>query len=180
MAFIAVGTPPTHDGEADLSAVFAVAEELARHATHDLVIVNKPSGLVVHRGWARDRVVVMTLLRDQLGRHVYPVHRLDRGTSGALIFALSSEAPRLTQEVLSSGALHRRYLALVRGVPPESGTIEHAIPSGAQGKRVPAVTDYRRLFVFRHRYSLVEARPRTGLAGTNEWIRDAGPRAPDR
>jgi len=41
LAFIAVGTPPTHDGEADLSAVFAVAEELAKHATHDLVIVNK-------------------------------------------------------------------------------------------------------------------------------------------
>ena len=40
LAFIAVGTPPTHDGEADLSAVFAVAEELAKHATHDLVIVN--------------------------------------------------------------------------------------------------------------------------------------------
>ena len=41
LAFIAVGTPPTHDGEADLSAVFAVAQELAKHATHDLVIVNK-------------------------------------------------------------------------------------------------------------------------------------------
>lgn len=41
LAFIAVGTPPTHDGEADLSAVFAVAEELARHASHDLVIVMK-------------------------------------------------------------------------------------------------------------------------------------------
>ena len=41
LAFIAVGTPPTHDGEADLSAVFAVAKELAKHATHDLVIVNK-------------------------------------------------------------------------------------------------------------------------------------------
>jgi UDPglucose 6-dehydrogenase len=41
LAFIAVGTPPTLDGEADLSAVFGVAQELAKHATHDLVIVMK-------------------------------------------------------------------------------------------------------------------------------------------
>jgi UDPglucose 6-dehydrogenase len=41
LAFIAVGTPPTQDGEADLSAVFKVAQDLAKHATHDLVIVMK-------------------------------------------------------------------------------------------------------------------------------------------
>src|SRR5438045_3261124 len=57
-----------------------------------LVAVDKPSGMPVHRGWAHDGVPALQLLRDQLGCHVYPVHRLDRSTSGALLFALSSEA----------------------------------------------------------------------------------------
>jgi tRNA pseudouridine65 synthase len=42
-----------------------------------LAVVDKPSGMLVHRGWGNDPVVAMTLLRDQLGRHVFPLHRLD-------------------------------------------------------------------------------------------------------
>jgi tRNA pseudouridine65 synthase len=55
------------------------------------VPVDKPSELAVHRGWACDRVVAMTCVRDQLGVPVFPVHRLDRATSGVLLFALSSD-----------------------------------------------------------------------------------------
>ena len=58
------------------------------HRDEDIVVVNKPSGLLVHRGWDNDKVVAMTLVRDLVGCHVFPVHRLDRPTSGALIFAL--------------------------------------------------------------------------------------------
>jgi 23S rRNA-/tRNA-specific pseudouridylate synthase len=56
-----------------------------------LVVVDKPAGLIVHRGWAQDEVTVLSLLRNQLGHWVYPAHRLDRSTSGVLVFANSPE-----------------------------------------------------------------------------------------
>jgi len=126
-----------------------------------LVVVDKPSGLVVHRGWGQDRIVAMTLVREALGRHVFPVHRLDRGTSGALVFALSSEVARLLQQRFEAGEVEKRYLALVRGIPPESGVIDHPIPRESDGPRVPAVTEFRRLAVF-ERYALLEVMPKTG------------------
>jgi tRNA pseudouridine65 synthase len=127
----------------------------------ELVVVNKPSGLLVHRGWARDPVVAMTLVRDALGQHVYPVHRLDRGTSGALILALSSSSAARLQALFASGQVLKRYLALVRGIPPESGLIDHPVPHAEDGPRVPAQTEYRRLATF-ERYALLEAIPKTG------------------
>jgi tRNA pseudouridine65 synthase len=131
------------------------------YADDDMVIVDKPAGMLVHRGWARDDVVAMTAVRDQLGRWVYPVHRLDRGASGALVFALSSEAARAISEQFAAGTIAKVYLALVRGRPDEAGTIDHPIPRREGGPRVDAVTDYRLVENF-GRYSLVEARPRTG------------------
>jgi tRNA pseudouridine65 synthase len=126
-----------------------------------LIAIAKPSGLAVHRGASRDRVVALTLVRDQVGRHVYPVHRLDRATSGVLLFALDPEAARAHQEQLEAGTVHKRYVALVRGIAPEEGVIDHPIPRDEDGPRVPAVTAFRRLGTF-ERYSLVEAVPRTG------------------
>src|SRR5271154_4841412 len=75
-------------------------------ADDHLVVVDKPSGLLVHRGgWGDDDVVAMTLARDAVGRHVYPVHRLDRATSGALVFALDSSIARFLHEAFESGAV---------------------------------------------------------------------------
>ncbi|EFA28650.1 tRNA pseudouridine synthase C [Haemophilus influenzae HK1212] len=58
-----------------------------------LVAVNKPAGMLVHRSWLdpHETQFVMQTLRDQIGQHVFPIHRLDRPTSGVLLFALSSE-----------------------------------------------------------------------------------------
>lgn len=126
-----------------------------------LVAVAKPSGLLVHRGWGRDRDVLMTRVRDQLEAYVYPVHRLDRGASGVVLFALGPESARTLCGAFERGELDKRYVALVRGVPPEAGIIDHPVPREPGGERVPAVTEYRRLEVF-GRYALVEARPRTG------------------
>jgi tRNA pseudouridine65 synthase len=123
--------------------------------------VNKPSGLAVHRGAARDRVFALQLVRDALGQRVYPVHRLDRATSGVLLFALDPATARRMQEQFEAGDVEKRYLALVRGIPPESGVIDHPVPNDEDGPRVPAVTEFRRLAVF-ERYALMEARPRTG------------------
>ncbi len=127
-----------------------------------LAVVCKPSGLAVHRGWAQDPTYAMTEVRDLLGRRVYPVHRLDRATSGVLIFALDRETARLVQEQFQDGRVEKRYLALVRGIPPESGAIDHPVKRTLRGKeRTPAVTEFRRLGTF-ERFSLMEARPRTG------------------
>ncbi len=134
-----------------------------------LVIVAKPSGLLVHRGgWGGDEDdAAVQLTRDLVGRHVFPVHRLDRGASGALVFALDPEIARALHEQFEAGTVDKRYRALVRGVPREpAGVIDHPIPRREDGPRVPAITEWRVLavaaLVAGRRYALVEARPRTG------------------
>lgn len=126
-----------------------------------LLAVDKPANLAVHRGAARDRTVALQIVRDRVGRHVHAVHRLDRATSGVLLFALDPVTARRMQEQFEAGTVAKRYLALVRGIPPEEGVIDHPIPRDEEGPRVPALTEFRRLAVF-ERYALVEARPRTG------------------
>src|SRR4051812_23213164 len=95
-----------------------------------LVVVNKPSGLLVHRtDEAPDDVAVLQLARDATGgAHLFPVHRLDRGASGVLVLARSPESARSLHEQFEDGQADKRYLALVRGTPPESGIIDHPIP----------------------------------------------------
>jgi len=128
-----------------------------------LIAVDKPSGLAVHRGWARERDVAMVRLRDQIGARVFPVHRLDRATSGVLLFALSGEMAARVCESFAAGKTEKTYLALVRGVPPEEILIDHPLPPGedTHAPRVSALTMVVRREVF-GRYSLVEARPLTG------------------
>ncbi len=129
-----------------------------------LVIVNKPSGLLVHRGWGDDDDVAMFRVRDALGgAHVFPVHRLDRGTSGALVLARTREAAAALARMFEEGRVEKRYLALVRGTPPDEGVIDYPIQKREDGPRVPAVTRFR--CVARSavdRCSLVLAMPETG------------------
>jgi len=134
-----------------------------------LLAVDKPSGLLVHRGWGGDRVTALDLARRIAGRRVHPVHRLDRGTSGVLVFALDVEAARRLGEAFAAdraGKVEKSYVALVRGRAPEHAVVDHPIPRSEGGPRVPAVTVVRRLGVAEPEpgrvYSLVEARPATG------------------
>ncbi len=131
-----------------------------------LVAIAKPSGVAVHRGWARDGVPLLQRLRDQLGRFVFPVHRLDRGTSGVLLFALSSEVARDLQAQFEAGDVDKRYLALCRGNDPELRRVDRPLTKDPTGrsrgaKKYPAVTELRLLATF-ERYGLYEARPLTG------------------
>lgn len=128
-----------------------------------LVAVNKPSGLAVHRGWAQDPAYALTLVRDQVGRRVHPVHRLDKATSGVLLFAFDPDVVRRVQKQFEDGRVEKSYLALVRGIPPESGIIDHPVKRALRGtgQRIPAITEYRRLATF-ERFALIEARPKTG------------------
>ncbi len=95
----------------------------------DLVAINKPSGLLVHRSPIdkRETRFAVQELRNQLGQHVYPLHRLDKPTSGVLVFALSSEAASFYSEQFREHQIHKTYLALVRGYGPELMTIDHAL-----------------------------------------------------
>nr|HEX4313992.1 pseudouridine synthase [Kofleriaceae bacterium] len=124
------------------------------------VVVDKPAGVATHRGWADDDdEPLLQRVRDTVGCHVYPVHRLDRGASGAILFALDSASARAFSEAWPTA--DKRYLAITRGHPPEHLVIDHAVPRAPGEARVAAVTEVRRLAVA-GRYALVEARPRTG------------------
>jgi tRNA pseudouridine65 synthase len=128
-----------------------------------IVVANKPSGLLVHRGWDNDDDVAMFRVRDQIGQHVHPLHRLDRGTSGALLFARTASAAATLSKAFENGLVDKTYLALVRGNPPDDGVIDYPIPKKEGGARVPAVTRFRCLARSTvDRCSLVEAMPETG------------------
>jgi tRNA pseudouridine65 synthase len=128
-----------------------------------LVVADKPSGLLVHRGWDNDDDVAMFRVRDAIGAYVFPVHRLDRGTSGALLFARHKEAAASLSRAFEEGEITKSYLALVRGVPPEEGVVDHPLQKSEDGPRVPAVTRFRRLGSSSvDRCSLVIAFPQTG------------------
>ncbi|MFO1407980.1 MAG: pseudouridine synthase [Steroidobacteraceae bacterium] len=146
-----------------------------------VVVIEKPSGLLVHRSPIdrHETRFAVQMLRDQLGHHVHPVHRLDKGTSGALAFALDREAAAALAGAFAGHEVRKTYVAVVRGWPAESGLIDHplaavadeyALPTAADAK--PALTRYRRVAtvelpvcVDRYptaRYALVELDPETG------------------
>ncbi len=129
-----------------------------------LVVVNKPSGELTHPGWARGEPSTMSRVRDFIGQRVQPLHRLDRATSGVVVLARNLEATRLLGRAWEEGQVHKRYWALVRGLPAESGEIDHPVPRAEKGtERVPALTHFTRIAKSeRARCSLVEARPMTG------------------
>ncbi|MCU1277179.1 MAG: tRNA pseudouridine synthase [bacterium] len=133
------------------------------HVDEHIVVANKPSGLLVHRGWDDDDDVALFRVRDAIGARVNAVHRLDRGTSGAVLFARTAEATAALSRDFESGRIEKRYLALVRGTPPDAGVIDHAVPKKELGERVAALTRFRRIARSTvDRCSLVEAMPETG------------------
>jgi tRNA pseudouridine65 synthase len=150
-----------------------------------LVAINKPAGLLVHRSDIdrHETRFAVQLLRDQIGQRVHPLHRLDKGTSGVLLFALDSASAREVGGQFQRDEIHKRYLAIVRGWPPEAGVIDHALSrqfddygrkfsADSPTEALPAVTEYRRPATVElpdavdryptSRYALVELLPKTG------------------
>ncbi len=147
-----------------------------------LVAINKPSGLLVHRSEIdrHETRFAVQLLRDQIGQQVYPVHRLDKPTSGVLLFALSAQVARQLGEQFRNHQVQKTYVALVRGKCEGEGIIDHPLREDADeyaGRKEPgppqeATTHYRHLADIElaiavdkypsSRYSLVECRPMTG------------------
>jgi len=91
------------------------------------IVVNKPSGLLVHRSevdrW--ETRFALQIVRDQIGQRVYPVHRLDKPTSGVLLFALHAEAARKIMEHFQNNKILKTYTAVVRGYADEQGYIDY-------------------------------------------------------
>ncbi|HYE36361.1 tRNA pseudouridine(65) synthase TruC [Methylocaldum sp.] len=149
-----------------------------------LVAVDKPAGLLVHRSDIdrHETRYAMRIVRDRLDRRVYPIHRLDKPTSGVLVFALDSDTARRMTELFSGGAVEKSYLAVVRGYTDETGMIDYALEeqldrmTDAKARldkpAQPAVTVYRRLGIVElpfavgryptARYSLLRVSPKTG------------------
>lgn len=155
--------------------------QLIHRDTH-LLAVHKPAGLLVHRSPIDRHETEFALqyareLND--GEHVYPIHRLDRPTSGLLLFARDPDTASALGQALMAGEIQKTYLAMVRGWIPESGLIDEPLRDKAIDRRDTseqvmreARTRYRRLAVTEipvaiegyasSRYSLVELQPETG------------------
>jgi tRNA pseudouridine65 synthase len=149
-----------------------------------LIAVHKPAGLLVHRSELdpRETAFAVQILREQLGQMVWPAHRLDRGTSGVLLFALDRETLVGLSQAFEANQVGKRYLTLVRGWPEESGVIDHPLTrqyddyehkfTGEVGPAQTALTEFTRLAcvelpiaVDRYptsRYALLQVSPKTG------------------
>lgn len=149
-----------------------------------LVVIDKPAGLLVHRSWIAREATEFALqkLRDQIGQRVYPVHRLDRPTSGLLVFGKDAETARLLSEQFAERQVIKRYHAIVRGYLGD-GVLDYPLKEeldkiadkhAQQDKEAQAaVTEYRCVQQFElavavtdqhptSRYSLMELWPKTG------------------
>lgn len=93
------------------------------------IAVDKTAGLLLHRSYV-DRYetqFALQIVRDQIGQRVYPVHRLDRPTSGILLFALHQEAARLFSELFQQQQVEKTYHAVVRGFMHQGGLLDYAL-----------------------------------------------------
>lgn len=153
-----------------------------------LIAVHKPAGMLVHRTDLdrAERTFALQVVRDQIGRRVYAAHRLDRGTSGVLLFGLRPEVGQALGTMFEGREVHKTYLALVRGHPSAQGEIDHPLTrrpderetvgrderEGEATEAQAALTRYRRLATVElphrvdrypsSRYALLELEPVTG------------------
>jgi tRNA pseudouridine65 synthase len=132
------------------------------HLDDDIVVVAKPAHMSVHRGphSGPEEHFVLQTVRDQILRHLYPVHRLDRQTSGVLAFGLSKKAAGRLQENLHADDAEKTYLTLARGETDAEFVSDREL-TDERGVYQPARTEFRRRATF-SRCSLLEARLRTG------------------
>jgi tRNA pseudouridine65 synthase len=144
------------------------------------VVVDKPAGIMVHppedpslRKYSANQPTVIRMLREQLGKYVYPVHRLDSATSGVLVLALESSVAAKLQTLFQVKEIQKTYFALVRGYADDSGVIDSPLTIDDEGGPVQdAITHYETYFRFElpivsgphatSRFSLVKVRPQTG------------------
>lgn len=138
-----------------------------------LIAINKPHGLLVHRSKIANDATefALQMLRDQIGKHVSPVHRLDRKTSGILLFAFDKEVEIAMHKQFQEALVEKKYLAILRGYAPDQADVDYPLAK-ENGNMQEALTSFVTLQraeikvpFGKHetsRYSLVEATPKTG------------------
>jgi len=153
------------------------------HDDH-IVAINKPAGLLVHRSRVDVHATefAMQMLRDQIGQLVFPIHRIDRPTSGVLLFALNKDCARELSQQFEARTVSKLYLAIVRGNTPDTKRWDEpliekhdpATDSKARSDKPAqdAITEFKTIESWTvpfsagkypsSRYSLVEAKPLTG------------------
>lgn len=149
-----------------------------------LVAINKPPDLLIHRSELdpHESQNAMTLLRNQLGQWVYPIHRLDKPTSGVLLFALNQEVARHLSDLFAQQLIMKSYLAIVRGFTDVKAKIDYPLKNQwhkqlkRKNRPLPsvqtAITEYHRLATIElpyavgpyptARYSFIKVFPKTG------------------
>ncbi len=139
-----------------------------------IVAVNKPAGLLVHRtNFAEEtEEFLLQKLRNQINQRVYPIHRLDRQTSGVILFALNPTTASLLGKQFQDKHPNKTYFCIVRGYMNEEIELDYAIKKENMKSRVDAVTRFEPLAKVEldiptgpyntSRYSLVKAYPQTG------------------
>jgi tRNA pseudouridine65 synthase len=142
----------------------------------DYIAIDKPCGVLVHRtGISEDTSFLLQQLRRQIRRRVYPIHRLDRATSGVLLWAKSKQSASRLGSLFEQRQIQKTYLAIVRGWTADDDLIDYPLgsPKQPQAPRQPAQTAYRTLarsempwaIGNRHttaRFSLTLVQPKTG------------------
>lgn len=141
-----------------------------------LVAINKPAGLLVHRSKIAygETEFALQILRDQIGSWVSPVHRLDRPTSGVLLFCKQvAHVPYLKQQ-FEARSTQKSYLAICRGIPQQrQAKIDYPLTSEYSEARQEAITSYKVISDCEipfdttgrypsSRYSLLAVEPETG------------------
>lgn len=145
------------------------------YQTDDFIAVNKPCGVLVHRTAiatiGAEEEYLLQMVRDKIGKHLYPIHRLDRPTSGVVIFALSSKIAAQLSQRFNTSKIRKEYLALVRGwfIDPILSTRE---VKNEKGTLKEAETEFKpsEQFTLNHpignhptaRYSIIKCYPKTG------------------
>lgn len=138
-----------------------------------LIAIDKPVGMIVHPGREAEesKWIAMKRLRDQLDRHVFPVHRLDRPTSGVLLFALDKQTAGLVQQAFELREVVKTYHAIVCGNATKRWTCETPLSNQAGDAFLAAKTSFERLSVMPESFfstdsaltlSLLKVQPTTG------------------
>lgn len=150
------------------------------HWDHDFIAIDKPEGYFVHppedarqRRFVRPEQVILSQLRRQVGRYLYPVHRLDVATSGVLVFALSSDSAQQFSQWHGADLIEKEYAVIARGWCEDKFTVDVPLALDSTGAMVPSHTDFQTLARFEtpgipngkfptSRYCWLKALPRTG------------------
>lgn len=112
----------------------------------DFIAIHKPPGILVHRTKiSEDTQFVLQLLRKQIGQRIYPIHRLDRGTSGVLLFGKHKKAASLMGPIFINKEIQKQYIAIIRGYVETKGTINYPLAKEPGLPKKEAITHYQQL-----------------------------------